>query len=53
MIERVVMEDCKLVIVTYVSDYRWVFSSNSISDLIKKNLDPVLNDVKPAFLGEL
>ncbi|ELT88133.1 hypothetical protein CAPTEDRAFT_221179 [Capitella teleta] len=31
----------------------WMFSASSISDLIKKNLDPILNDVKPAFIESI
>ncbi|KAK2187825.1 hypothetical protein NP493_153g05005 [Ridgeia piscesae] len=32
---------------------RWIFSSESISDLLKRNLDPVVNDIKPAFVDSI
>ena len=32
--------------------YRWVFSSNSIEDLVKKHLNPLLLGMRPKFIGK-
>ncbi|KAK2158561.1 hypothetical protein LSH36_167g03038 [Paralvinella palmiformis] len=31
----------------------WIFSSGTISDLIKRKLDPLLSDIKPSFLSHI
>ena len=33
--------------------FRWVFSSKSISDIIKRNINPKLQEIKPAILGAM
>ena len=47
----------KYIVIIYVYSfmsfcYRWVFSSNSIEDLVKKHLNPLLLGMRPKFIGK-